>query len=107
MFNSFDQAPEIARFSPGDILLTRLIRTQCSLGRTALDLGIGEARYKRLFCKEAEDLVDVFFLVTMKGRLCAAALKRLVAAKRYVKQTPWLWWLAQALRTGRSKLGLA
>jgi CelD/BcsL family acetyltransferase involved in cellulose biosynthesis len=107
MFNSFDQAPEIARFSPGDILLTRLIRTQCSLGRTALDLGIGEARYKRLFCKEAEDLVDVFFPVTMKGRLCAAALKRLVAAKRYVKQTPWLWSLAQALRTGRSKLGLA
>ena len=107
MFNSFDQSPDIARFSPGDILLTRLIRTQCGLGRAVLDLGVGEARYKRLFCKDAEELVDVFVPVTATGRLYGSALKHLVTAKRYVKQTPWLWSLAQALRAGRAKLGLA
>ena len=106
MFNSFDASPEIARFSPGDILLTRLIRAQCALGRTGLDLGIGEARYKRLFCRDVEELVDVFLPVTMKGRLYGAALSRYLALKRTVKQTPWLWSLAKKTRARLSGLGL-
>jgi CelD/BcsL family acetyltransferase involved in cellulose biosynthesis len=106
MFNSFDQSPETARFSPGDILLARLIRTQCDLGRTGFDLGIGEARYKRLFCKDTEELVDVFLPVTLMGRLYGLALEQLVSAKRYVKQSPSLWSSVQGLRAWRSKLGL-
>ena len=105
MFNSFPASPQIARFSPGAILLTRLIRTQSGLGRTALDLGIGEARYKRLFCKDTEELVDVFLAVTTKGRLYGSALGRFLAAKRYVKQTPWLWSMAQTVRARLSRLG--
>ena len=104
MFNSFDASPEVARFSPGDILLMRLIRTQCSLGREVLDLGVGEARYKRLFCKDTEDLVDVFLPVTAVGRLYGLALEQLASTKRYVKQTPSLWSCVRALRAGRSKL---
>jgi CelD/BcsL family acetyltransferase involved in cellulose biosynthesis len=107
MFNSFDQSPEIARFSPGDILLTRIIRTQCEFGRTEIDLGIGEARYKQLFCKDVEELVDVFLPVTLRGRLYGLVLRRLAAAKRAVKQTPRLWSLAQTLRAGRARLGFA
>jgi CelD/BcsL family acetyltransferase involved in cellulose biosynthesis len=106
MFNSYDQAPDIARFSPADILLTRLIRAQCRLGRSMLDLGIGEARYKRVFCKDVEEFVDIFLPVTAKGRLYGSTLRQVVAAKRHVKQTPWLWSLAQTLRAARARLGL-
>jgi len=80
---------------------------QCSRGRKSLDLGIGEARYKRLFCNEVEDLVDVFVPVTALGRLYGLAVEQLVTAKRYVKQTPRLWTVVQALRMARAKLGLA
>jgi CelD/BcsL family acetyltransferase involved in cellulose biosynthesis len=106
MFNSFDPTPETARFSPGDVLLMRLIRTQCDLGRSELDLGIGEARYKRLFCKDTEELVDVFLPVTVMGRLYGLALEQLVTGKRYVKQSPALWSSVKAMRAARSKLGI-
>lgn len=107
MINSYDPSPEIARFSPGDILMTRVIAAQCGRGRTSLDLGIGEARYKRLFCEEVEELVDVFVPVTALGRLYGLAFEQFVTAKRYVKQTPRLWTFVQALRTTRAKLGFA
>jgi CelD/BcsL family acetyltransferase involved in cellulose biosynthesis len=104
MFNSFDQSPQVARFSPGDILLTHLIRSQCSLGRTVLDLGVGEARYKRLFCRDAEALVDVFVPVTTAGRLYRTAATRVAGAKRLVKQSPAMWSLVQGLRKQRARI---
>ena len=48
--NSFDADPEIAKSSPGDLLLMRLVAAQCDKGRTGFDLGIGEARYKASYC---------------------------------------------------------
>jgi CelD/BcsL family acetyltransferase involved in cellulose biosynthesis len=36
--------------SPGDLLLAALIRDQAARGRRALDLGVGEARYKASVC---------------------------------------------------------
>jgi CelD/BcsL family acetyltransferase involved in cellulose biosynthesis len=43
MFMSFDMDPDIARSSPGDLLLQKLIADQCLKGRQILDLGVGEA----------------------------------------------------------------
>ncbi|HEY7382107.1 MAG TPA: GNAT family N-acetyltransferase [Beijerinckiaceae bacterium] len=105
MFNSFDPSAHLARFSPGDILLTRVIRFQCGLGRTMLDLGVGEARYKRHFCMDREELVDVLMPVTPKGHLYGFALKQLLNAKRGVKHSPSLWSLVQVLRSQSAKLG--
>jgi CelD/BcsL family acetyltransferase involved in cellulose biosynthesis len=98
MFNSFDNSEDVIRCSPGELLLAELIRRQCERGREVFDLGVGEARYKTALCDEIEELIDVFVPVTARGRLYAAAAERLVAAKRYVKQTPWAWRAANMLR---------
>jgi CelD/BcsL family acetyltransferase involved in cellulose biosynthesis len=44
---------KVARMRPSSVrLLQALIRDQCARGRTALDLGVGEARYKASVCDE-------------------------------------------------------
>jgi CelD/BcsL family acetyltransferase involved in cellulose biosynthesis len=105
MFVSFDQRPEIARFSPGEVLLAEVVRHQCSRGRRVFDLGVGEARYKASLCPEVEPLVDVTIAVTARGRLLAATASALLRAKGTVKRTPWLWTTLGRLRTLRARAG--
>ncbi len=104
MFTSFDGAAEVARCSPGDLLLTRIIATQCERGRTAFDLGVGEARYKSTFCGETDQLFTLVLPVTVRGHAYAGALRSLVSAKHFVKRTPWAWRAVGALRNVRAKL---
>ncbi len=98
MFNSFDSGEDVTRCSPGELLLGHVIGRQCELGRQVFDLGVGEARYKTALCDEVEELIDVLVPVTAQGRLYAMALERFVAAKRFVKHTPWALRAAKALR---------
>lgn len=87
MFLSF--APgEAARFSPGDLLVTRIIARQCERGRRIFDLGVGDARYKRQICDSVEPLVDVLVPVTATGHLYAAAWGAAMQAKRRLKADP-------------------
>jgi CelD/BcsL family acetyltransferase involved in cellulose biosynthesis len=102
MFTSFDPDPEVARSSPGELLMLDVIRHQCRKGRCVFDLGVGEARYKSSLCDEVEELVDAMLPVTAHGHLYAAALAACLRAKRTVKQTPWLW---QAFTRLRARLG--
>jgi CelD/BcsL family acetyltransferase involved in cellulose biosynthesis len=98
MFNSFDADVEIAKTSPGDLLLMKVIATQCAAGLRYFDLGIGEARYKATFCDEAIPLFDTFIPVSLKGwayiQLHAASLR----IKRMVKQNARLFSLVKRLR---------
>ncbi|WP_158807642.1 GNAT family N-acetyltransferase [Beijerinckia sp. L45] len=98
MFNSFDAAVEIAKSSPGDLLLMKVIAAQCEAGLRAFDLGIGEARYKGTFCDEAIPLFDTFVSTSPRGwfylKLHAASQR----AKRMVKQNPRLFTLAKRFR---------
>ena len=98
MFISFDGDPEVARSSPGELLLIRVITQACEHGLQTFDLGVGEATYKSLFCDEPEPLVDLALPITLRGRAYAFAAGRLVTAKRFVKQTPWAWRTFSALR---------
>src|SRR5215203_7021763 len=102
MFTSFDADPEIARSSPGELLMLEVIRHQCAEGRRVFDLGVGEARYKSSLCDEVEELVDVSLPVTARGHLYVAAFGGFLRLKRLVKQTPWLW---QGFTRLRSRLG--
>jgi CelD/BcsL family acetyltransferase involved in cellulose biosynthesis len=106
MFNTFDPSPEIARCSPGDLLLQHVIRLQCERGRTAFDLGVGEARYKSSLCDSVEPLVDLTLPVTWRGRVGAAASIRAAAAKRAIKQSPALWAFVRRARALKGRLGL-
>jgi len=98
MFNSFDMTPEIARYSPGEILLSLLVESKCRQGLKVFDLGIGEGRYKSTWCDRAEPLFDTFLPLNAKGRLfvIVSAAKRQV--KRIIKQNENLWSFVQASR---------
>jgi CelD/BcsL family acetyltransferase involved in cellulose biosynthesis len=107
MFNSIDGTEEIARCSPGDLLIARVIAAQCQSGRAVFDLGVGEARYKRSFCDEIDELFTLVLPVTARGHVYAGAVRRLVASKRLIKQTRWAWGAVGALRVAGAKLNPA
>ena len=98
MLTSFDPDPALARFSPGDLLLQMLIRDQCLRGRTALDLGVGEARYKASVCDETIALVDAVIPVSLRGRAYGAAAEAGARLKRRIKRDPRLWALVGRVR---------
>lgn len=99
MFLSFEDGHEAARYSPGDVLVSRVIADSCRRGLATFDLGVGEARYKRSFCDVTETLVDVVVPVTVRGRLSASLIRSALALKRRIKQSPrGMRWVALARR---------
>lgn len=98
MFTSFDQRREIARFSPGDVLLMKILRDCCRRGIRTFDLGIGEASYKLHYCDEVEPLVDSFVAVSAPGRVLAGLLAAKNGLKRRVKQDARLLDLIERVR---------
>ncbi len=98
MLTSFDADPEIARTSPGELLLSEVMKLHCASGYATFDLGIGEARYKESYCPEVQPLFDSLVGVTPRGRLFAQAEAARLQLKRTVKQSRWAWPLAQRLR---------
>ncbi len=98
MLTSFDADPETARTSPGELLLSEVMKLHCSAGYATFDLGIGEARYKESYCPEVQPLFDSLVGVTPRGRLFARAEAARLQLKRAVKQSRWAWALARRLR---------
>jgi CelD/BcsL family acetyltransferase involved in cellulose biosynthesis len=88
MVNSFDSDPEIAKSSPGDLLLMKLIAAQCTDGRTSFDLGIGEARYKMTYCDIKVPLFDVVVPLGAKGYAVAARQAICSRLKTAIKERP-------------------
>jgi len=90
LFNSFDTDVQFSRSSPGNLLLLKLVAAKCAAGITSFDLGIGEARYKRLLC-EVIPLFDTILPLSWKGRPVALALALMQKTKRAVKQNQRLF----------------
>jgi CelD/BcsL family acetyltransferase involved in cellulose biosynthesis len=88
MATSFDMQSEVAKTSPGEILLVDLIKLKCREGITVFDLGVGEARYKTTICDERDDLVDTFLPLTAKGHAFALFSRAKREAKRRIKASP-------------------
>ncbi len=105
MATSFDMDSEVAKSSPGEILLVELIKLKCREGVTVFDLGVGEARYKTTICDERDDLVDTFLPLTAKGRAFALFSRAKREIKRRIKASPTALKLAHRisgwLRRGR------
>ena len=97
MFNTYTMS-EHARYSPGLILVRYIIDRYGERGYRSLDLGIGSDDYKRMFCKDDEDIFDSFVPLTPRGRLAAAAMSSISHGKRLVKQNQMLFDLARRLR---------
>jgi len=107
MINSFDMDPQVARSSPGDLLLAKLIEDKCREGLTRFDLGIGEGRYKNAWCNEAEPLFDTLIGLSGKGQAFVFMEKMRRRTKRMIKQSDWAWPMAKKIRAnlrfGRNK----
>ncbi len=102
MFSSFDGDEEIARTSPGDLLLMRVMAACCTAGLRRFDLGIGEAAYKATFCDEAIPLLDVVVPTSLRGRAYAAFARLRLTAKRKIKRDPRLLGIFKRLRAARA-----
>jgi CelD/BcsL family acetyltransferase involved in cellulose biosynthesis len=88
MVNSFDSDPAIAKSSPGDLLLMKLIAAQCAKGRASFDLGIGEARYKATYCDAAVPLFDIVLPLNAKGQILAVKQAFVSRVKTTLKKHP-------------------
>lgn len=97
MIISYDHDPEIARSSPGELLIHAMIRDLIARGFSTFDLGVGEARYKDACCERTEALFDTAIGFTLPGRVASVCFLLVRRAKRWVKQTPWAWSLIAAL----------
>ncbi|MCJ2121955.1 GNAT family N-acetyltransferase [Methylobacterium sp. J-077] len=98
MMTAFDPDPDIARFSPGDLLLQHLVGDQTARGRQGFDLGVGEARYKASICDETIGLVETIVPVSLRGRAYGLAKLGLTRAKRRIKRDPRLYAVVARLR---------
>jgi CelD/BcsL family acetyltransferase involved in cellulose biosynthesis len=98
MFISYESDPEIAKSSPGELLLSHVLRDACTRKLSAFDLGIGEARYKHVFCDETEQLADVLFAPTPLGRAALPVFALAATMKTAIKRDPRLFALVRKWR---------
>ena len=105
MVLGFDPSPEVARCSPGELLVKAVVENLMGRGFAVFDLGIGEARYKDTFCDVAEPLVDCFLGVTPKGRVAMLALSRWGRIKRRIKRSDTIWPRLTRLRAALGRRG--
>jgi CelD/BcsL family acetyltransferase involved in cellulose biosynthesis len=105
MFNSFDQNREIARCSPGDLLLHRMLEDACSRKITSFDLGIGEARYKASVCEEIVPLFDCIIPMTFAGYAAGVLAGLRLSVKRRIKRSPRIWNFIQKSRALAARAG--
>jgi CelD/BcsL family acetyltransferase involved in cellulose biosynthesis len=97
MFNSYTLT-EHARWSPGLILISHLVRDCADRGIASYDLGAGYASYKRFFCKTVDPLFDNVLAVSARGHSAGAACRAWLACKRRVKSSGPLWAVVRAIR---------
>jgi CelD/BcsL family acetyltransferase involved in cellulose biosynthesis len=93
-----DRDPDIARLSPGSLLLEEAVRSAIERGFETFDLGVGEAPYKSAACETTEVLVDVFVAATALGRAGALVYGLRQRLKARVKRSPLLMTAAANLR---------
>jgi CelD/BcsL family acetyltransferase involved in cellulose biosynthesis len=107
LFNAFDPDPEIAKSSPGDLLLTRILRDACARGLKCFDLGLGEARYKIMFCGKREEMAGVLFAASFLGALALPLIRAALWVKAAIKNNARVWSAIQRRRrrAARAKVG--
>ena len=86
MFNSI-AGREFRDYSPGELLLANVIRMCCERGCNRFDLGIGDAAYKQVYCKDAEPLYDSVIPITAAGHAAAPFWRAGLAMKGRIKQS--------------------
>jgi CelD/BcsL family acetyltransferase involved in cellulose biosynthesis len=92
---------ELAKYSPGSILLRRLFDWSFKNDVAVFDFTVGDEPYKFLWRDGEMRLYDYFESTTVRGFAYIALLGAARRMKRAIKTTPWLWKWVQALRARR------
>jgi CelD/BcsL family acetyltransferase involved in cellulose biosynthesis len=95
---SHDPDAEIARSSPGELLILDIVRDLHERCFKTFDLGVGEARYKDAICEASEALFDSALGLTLRGRIASPCFLLARRVKRWIKQRPWAWSLVAPMR---------
>ncbi len=91
-------ASENSRWSPGIITISHIVANVADRGFEIMDLGVGEAEYKFVYCDEKEELFDSFIPLSKTGHAIVPLLRAQANLKRFVKSTPALWRTAKTVR---------
>lgn len=102
-FTSIDDVAEVPS-SPGEMLLYLLAEHCAGKELEFIDLGNGDERYKRSWCNERIDMVDVILPLTAWGQPFCAATRLSYTLKRVIRQNPFLWSLVCRARMARGRL---
>jgi CelD/BcsL family acetyltransferase involved in cellulose biosynthesis len=89
---------ELAATSPGEFLFYDNINAACADGFGIYDFSVGDEPYKRLWCDIETRHVDIVLPLTAKGRMFAASTRATARLKAFVKNSPFVWKIAKALR---------
>lgn len=95
---------ELARHGPGNLLFHRLVDQLAEEGVARFDCGAGENEQKLRWSTERRERHHVLVPVTEVGRLYAAAMTAGLIAKAQVKQSVWLWRMANLVRRYKPRL---
>jgi CelD/BcsL family acetyltransferase involved in cellulose biosynthesis len=74
-FICFDADPEVARCSPGELVLVEVIRLAAARGVRVFDLGLGRGPLKARFCKAGQPMVDTMLPATQLGGAALLAIR--------------------------------
>ncbi|MGL4810998.1 MAG: GNAT family N-acetyltransferase [Beijerinckiaceae bacterium] len=98
MFTSFALDDAIGRYSPGEHLLKHMVQTFCSKGLQRFDLGIGDARYKEIWCPRKIPIVSQYVALTPAGQILRVKESIRDGMRRATKLSPQLNRLVNFLR---------
>ena len=77
---------------------SHIVANVAERGFEIMDLGVGEAEYKFVYCDEQETLFDSFIPLSSAGHALVPLLRAQSGLKRFVKSTPALWRAAKTVR---------
>ncbi len=104
MVQSFDTEHALAKYTPGDYLLTEVLLAARMQGVTNFDFGVGDGRFKQVWSNGLVPMFNIAHGVTRKGRAMATLMQSKDAAKRYIKRNPRLFSAVQDARALNGKL---
>jgi CelD/BcsL family acetyltransferase involved in cellulose biosynthesis len=89
---------ELARFSPGRILLLRTMQHLCETGIRKIDFGVGEANYKKEWIDGGIKRSYVLAPLSLKGRVFVLGIRRAAALKALIKSSNWAKSITKCVR---------
>ncbi|MEP1442948.1 MAG: GNAT family N-acetyltransferase [Hyphomicrobiales bacterium] len=102
-FTSMNMDEKYKTISPGSFIFHKMIEECCLKGLRRFDFGVGGERYKKSWCDEHHQLVDITLPLTTKGRLYYAAIRLKRHTKQQIKDNDAVWSFVKKCR--RTLLG--